>query len=161
MPERDYIGTCGFCGEGGGWLGDQGDETSTWLHSAVRHGEPGNWTYERHPNADPDPMRGQRIRWCGQCVRGLIHKFQRYDDTNLRALVISSKVRLELDGPRWSLWDLDEVERAKIAPLYRDDMAIHRDKLILESDLRLAQEEEFRRYGHDLTAEGRHTQWRP
>lgn len=149
-------GTCGFCGYGDGYLGEQGDETTQELHAAVRTGEPGHWTYAPHPNAQgPD---GQLITWCGLCVGGLAHKYQRYDDTNLRALFISSKVRLELDGLRWSHWETDRGEEDdKLRALHGEDVAIHMDKLRIERDIRDMQDELFRRAGFDLTTRG----WRP
>lgn len=145
-------GTCGFCGYGEGYLGEMGDETTQLLSGTVREGEPGDWTYKQHPNA-----AGMRITWCGECVGGLKHKYQRHDDTNLRAEYLSTKLRLELDGIRWAGWEADEgKERDAIKPLL-DDPAIHLDKLRMERDIRDMENEQFRRYGHDLTKRG----WRP
>lgn len=148
-------GTCGFCGIGDGWLGEQGDESSQYLHSSVRTGTPGDWKYTPHENAlDGD---NQYIMWCGSCVRGLIHKYQRYDDTNLRALLLSTQLRLELDGIRWTLWSAEGDERDALKKT-QDDPSIHLDKLSLESNLYHMQAEQSRRYGLDLTLTGR---WRP
>lgn len=149
-------GTCGFCGYGGGYLGEMGDEKSERLHAAVRTGESGQWEYKHHPNAYGEHC--MEITWCGECFGGLAHKFQRYDDTNLRALEISYKVRLELDGIRWSHWETDlgeENERVKKihAP---DDAAVHMEKLRVERDLGQIQQEFFRRFGH-----GPQEGWRP
>lgn len=148
-------GTCGFCGTGEGWLGEQGDESTQYLHSAVRTGEPGDWKYERHPNAVPDYGEeekgpGQHIIWCGGCVGGLAHKYQRFDDTNLHALFISYKVRLELDGLRWTHWEERSEEFRRAHP--PDDTAIHMDKLRVEREITDMQNEKFRRVGFDLTS---------
>jgi hypothetical protein len=105
-------GSCGFCGHGDGWLGEQGDETTQSLHGALRH------------------------------------KYQRYDDTNLRALFLSTKLRLELDGIRWVGWEANDGEEREAVRKYLDDTAVHMEKLRAESDLRDMQEEQFRRYGH-------------
>jgi hypothetical protein len=148
-------GTCAFCGFGDGWLGEQGDETTQRLHSAVRTGEPGDWNYEPFPGS----RSASTITWCGNCVGGLKHKYQRYDDSNLRALQVSYKVRLSLDGIRWDFWEYDEDERKKVieAGRHPDDPAVHMEKLRIERDLQDIQNEIFRRYGHDLTQQG----WRP
>lgn len=149
---RGQFGTCGFCGIGDGYLLETGDETSQILHAAVRTGDtPDEWKYTPHPGAY-DEFR-QSIVWCGQCVGGLKHKYQRYDDTNLRALFISSKVRLELDGMRWTHWEVDRGEEKDALNKHhpRDDQAVHMEKLRIERDLRDIQQEIFRRYGHDLT----------
>lgn len=145
IPEEEKSGTCGFCGYGGGWLGEQGDETTQHLHSAVRSGKFGNYEYKPHPNSSG--YLDQTIIWCGSCYRGLRHKYQRYDDTNLRAIFLSTKLRLELDGLRWVGWEADEDERTHVRK-YLDDTAVHMEKLRAESDLRDMQEEQFRRYGH-------------
>ena len=151
-------GTCGFCEIGDGWLGDQGDESPQYLHSAVKTGEPGDYSYERHPNALPDshdPSRpGQRIMWCGQCMGGLKHKFQRYDDHNLKAEHMALKFWLELDGPRWGAWEADTPEEKAVARRYQDDVAIHMDKLNRERRVSDLQNELFRRAGFDLTSRG-------
>jgi hypothetical protein len=147
-------GTCGFCGVGGGYLGEQGDDVSQLLHAAVRSGEAGDWSYAPHPNAYGDC---QLVRWCGECVGGLAHKYQRYDDTNLRALFLSSRLRLELDGLRWTLWEADEgPERVALKKL-ADDPAVHLEKLRARTDVGDMQNELFRRAGFDLTTRG----WRP
>lgn len=150
-------GTCAFCGFGGGYLGDQGDETTQYLRGAVRTGEPGSYEYTQHPNSHGNPP--QTVTWCGQCVGGLKHKHQRYDDTNLRAALIAGKVRLELDGLRWSHWEVDRGEEKEAFTRAHppDDTAIHLDKLRCERDVKDAENETFRRYGHDLTKQG----WRP
>jgi hypothetical protein len=139
-------GSCGFCGHGDGWLGEQGDETTQSLHGAVRTGEPGDYKYTGHPNALGQYK--QTIVWCGSCYRGLRHKYQRYDDTNLRALFLSTKLRLELDGIRWVGWEANDGEEREAVRKYLDDTAVHMEKLRAESDLRDMQEEQFRRYGH-------------
>jgi hypothetical protein len=143
-------GTCGFCGTGDGHLGEQGDETSQTLHGSVRTGHAPDWEYKRHPNADDT---GQ-ILWCGQCVGGLHHKFQRYDDHNLRAKFLAYKVWNEMDGPRWALWEAsDGAERDALRQL-KDDMAVHAEKLYVEREVQLMQDEQFRRAGFDLTTRG-------
>lgn len=146
-------GVCSFCGTGGGHLGDQGDERSQHLHGAVRKGEPGTWEYERHPNADDSGT----VLWCGNCISGLTHKFQRYDDTNLRAKYLSYKVRLEMDGLRWSLWDASEGAEREALQQLKDDPSIHLEKLGIERELYDMQQEMFRRAGFDLTTRD----WRP
>lgn len=145
IPDDKKAGTCGFCGYGDGWLGEQGDETTQTLHAAVRSGEPGNYSYAPHPNATG--YLDQTILWCGSCYRGLRHKYQRYDDTNLRAHFLSSKLRLELDGLRWVGWDVNEEERP-IVKKYLDDPALHLEKLRIDRNIADMQEEQFRRYGH-------------
>lgn len=145
------FGTCGFCGFGDGHLGEQGEDLSQVLHAAARFGEPGKWTYSRHPGAFGD---GQRIHWCGQCVAGLKHKYQRYDDGNLRALGVSYRVRLELDGLRWTAWDKD-VDPGVYPP---DDPAVHAEKLRGQRDLADIETEQSRRAGFDLVA---NRGWRP
>lgn len=152
MSEKDHrgeFGFCGFCGTGGGHLGDQGDERSQTLHAAVRTGEPGNWKYEAHPFAlDDGTGYKQSILWCGGCYEGLEHKYQRYDDTNLHALLISYKVRMELDGIRWTHWEERSEAFRKAHPA--DDIAVHMDKLRIEREIGDLQEERFRRYNPDL-----------
>lgn len=157
-------GTCGFCGYGDGYLGEQGDESTMYLHSAVRTGEPGDWKYERHPNALPETSAdgtamspGQRIIWCGNCVSGLKHMFQRLDDHNLKAEHMALKFWLELDGPRWGAWSAETDEERAVTKKYQDDLAIHLDKLHRERRVGLLQQELFRRAGFDLTTRG----WRP
>jgi hypothetical protein len=154
---KGEAGTCGFCGFGEGYLGEQGDETTTRLHAAVRSGEPGNWTYEAHPNALP-ATECQLIVWCGMCVGGLAHKWQRYDDTNLRALMLSTQLRLEMDGLRWTLWQRSGDEDDPLVK-YGDDPAVHLEKLRAQRDLEDMNKEVFRRYGHDLTK--MYPGWRP
>lgn len=146
-------GTCAFCGFGQGYLGEQGDETTQYLNSVVRRGEAPDWQYETHENAWGN---GNYVTWCGNCLGGLKHKFQRYDDTNLRALYLSSKMRLELDGLRWFIWEADDEEK-DVARRYKDDPAIHLDKLRLERSITDMENEQFRRAGFDLTTRG----WRP
>lgn len=146
----DY-GTCAFCGIGDGHLGETGDEQSQLLHAAVRSGEAPNWKYTTHPNA-PDH---NFVRWCGRCIGGLAHKFQRYDETNLHALHMATMVRLELDGLRWSGWTDKAVREQPLG--HADDPAIHLDKLKLREMLQDIQNENFRRAGFDLTTRG----WRP
>ena len=157
-------GTCGFCGEGGGWLGEQGDEGTQYLHSSVRTGEPGAWKYEAHPGAlkkgggsHPPP-----IIWCGNCVGGLGHKFQRLDDHNLRAEHLALKFWLELDGPRWAAWEAQSWEAPSgegeaVSRKYQDDPAVHLEKLARERRASDLQNELLRRAGFDLTGRG----WRP
>lgn len=153
-------GTCGFCGYGDGWLGDQGDESTVYLPSVVRVGDsPDEWKYERHPNALPDygsdeDKPGQSIIWCGNCVGGLKHLWQREDDQNLNAEKMALGIWLELDGLRWEAHYAD-----KDSPLkkLRDDPAIHLDKMRRERRYHLAEKEQFRRAGVDLTTRG----WRP
>ena len=151
-------GTCGFCGFGDGWLGDQGDESTQYLHSAVKSGTPGDWKYDRHPNALEDSHRpgepGQTIIWCGHCVGGLKHKFQRYDDHNLQAEFQALKFWLELDGPRWGAWEAHSDEEKQIVKKYQDDVAIHMDKLGRQKRVHDIQNELFRRAGFDLTTRG-------
>jgi hypothetical protein len=146
--EEEYNGdpgTCGFCGAGGGYLGEQGDDLSQRLHSAVRTGSsPDTYKYKTHPNA----YNQNYVMWCGQCVGGLKHKFQRYSDTNLNALIASYQLRLEMDGVRWAGWEFKEARK------YGDDPAIHLDKLHIMRDLEDARNERLRRYGHDLTRKG-------
>lgn len=151
---KGTIGTCGFCGEGGGYLGGQGDESSRILHAAVRTGEAGQWEYHMHPNA----FDGQQIQWCGMCVRGLIHKFQRYDDTNLRAVYLSYKLRLELDALRWINWEVTEEERP-ITKQYADDPAIHMEKLNISDEIPILFAEMRRRMGIDITEPAGHSGW--
>lgn len=149
-------GTCSFCGYGDGHLGDQGDETTQYMQGVVRTGEVGEWTYEPHPNAYGDD--GRTVTWCGHCVGGLAHKFQRYDDANLHAAHVAGKVRLELDGLRWTHWEVEGRERDQLRKHHpQDDGAIHLEKLRLERDLTDMQDEKFRRAGFDLTTRG----WRP
>lgn len=145
-------GTCGFCGHGDGWLGEMGDEHTQYLHSTVRKGDPPDWSFERHPGALKDDP--QHITWCGNCIGGLAHKYQRYDDTNLRALLISSQLRLQMDGLRWVVWEADG-DPAILAQ--QDDPAIHLEKLGLERAIGDMQNETFRRAGFDLTTR----EWRP
>lgn len=151
-------GICGFCGFGEGYLGDQGDERSQHLHSAVRSGNPSDWKFERHPNALPDhndPTKpGQSILWCGNCMGGLEHKFQRYDDHNLNAEHLALKFWLELDGPRWGAWDAITPEEKEVVRRYKDDPAIHMEKLGRERRVDDLQNEIFRRAGFDLTSRG-------
>lgn len=139
-------GTCAFCGMGGGYLGGTGDETTQHLHSSVRTGEPGNWKYKTLEGAKV----ASYVTWCGMCHRGLAHKYQRYDDHNLRALQVSYEVRLKLDGIRWEFWGATKEERAAMIEggYVPDDIAVHNEKLHVETDLRDIQEEIFRRYGH-------------
>lgn len=153
------IGTCGFCGHGGGHLGDQGDESTQTLHATVvTVDESGERSYSTHPNAyghldeDGNETLKQRITWCGHCVNGLAHKYQRYDDTNLHGIAVSYKVRLELDGIRWTHWEERGEGFKKAHPA--DDPAIHLEKLRIESDLRDIQNEQYRRAGFDLTSRG-------
>jgi hypothetical protein len=151
-------GTCGFCGTGDGWLGDQGDDSTQYLHSAVRTvDEDGEFHYEPHPGARPDSWApdnpGQTIIWCGHCVGGLEHKFQRYDDLNLRAEHTALSLWLEMDGPRWSVFHGDEEDQETFRK-YRDDLAIHADKLRREQRVADLQNELFRRAGFDLTTRG-------
>lgn len=153
MDQANGPGTCSFCGFGDGCLGEQGDEMTQYLHGAVRHGEAPDWTYQQHPNAWGDPP--QRVTWCGMCVGGLIHKFQRYDDTNLHAAHIAGQVRLELDGLRWSGWDEKKVREQPLG--HADDPGIHLEKLALSRIVDDMQNEKFRRAGFDLTTR----RWRP
>ena len=145
----DY-GTCGFCGLGNGWLGEQGDESTRHISSVVRSGTPGNWKYKRHENAYGD---GQLITWCGRCVGGLKHYFQRYDDTNLRAKMVAYKLWNQMDAPRFALWETGP----EISKQYQDDPAIHLEKLRVKDDLILMEKENMRRHGFDLVKDG----WRP
>lgn len=149
-------GTCFFCGVGGGYLGEQGDEMTTTLHSAVRSGEPGAWKYDTPEGAE----RAGTVTWCGFCLRGLAHKFQRYDDANLRAALLAGNVRLSLDAPRWVFWEVDDDERAKLieSGLHPDDYALHSEKLRLRRDVDDMQQEVFRRAGVNLV--GRDRGWR-
>lgn len=150
-------GTCSFCGFGDGHLGETGDETTQYMHSAVRTGEQ-PWSYEPHPNAWGG--HSQSVTWCGNCVGGLAHKFQRYDDVNLRAAHVAGKVRMELDGIRWVHWDTasDRDENAAVKKHHpQDDPAVHMEKLNLARDLDDMQNEELRRAGFDLATNG----WRP
>jgi len=147
-------GTCGFCGFGDGWLGGQGDEGTQTLHSSVRK-EDGN--YERHPNSHG--YLNQYITWCGGCVGGLKHKWQRYDDHNLNAKFQTESLRMKMDGFRWPASEVsrdDEVseEAREAAKELLDDPAIHLDKLRLETDINDMQNEIFRRAGFDLTTRG-------
>lgn len=149
-------GTCAFCGFGDGRLGETGDEATQYLHAAVRIGKPGHWDYKTFPGA----RQGSMIAWCGECVGGLKHKFQRYDDTNLRALEMSYKVRMAMDGPRWIFWDLagekQDIDRQNVidSGFSPDDIAVHMEKLRIESDLGDIQNELSRRVGFDLTTRG-------
>lgn len=145
-------GTCGFCGAGDGHLGETGDESSQYLSAVVRTGEAPDWKYDQHPNGNDGMMV-----WCGHCVSGLAHKFQRYDDHNLRAKFLSYKVRNEMDGPRWSLWEAQEGPERDALLKLKDDQAVHLEKLHVERELEDMQQEQFRRAGFDLTSRG----WRP
>lgn len=103
--------TCAFCGLGR--RGETGDETTQYLHSSVRTGEPGNYKYKTHPDAwDENP---QYITWCGQCDGGSAHKYQRYTDTNLKAKKSAYEIWLVEDPMQWE------------APY--DDPAVHLEKL--------------------------------
>jgi hypothetical protein len=160
-------GTCGFCGTGDGYLGDQGDESTTYLHSTVatRDEETGEWTYETHPGARPDYLGdgkygdkpGQTIIWCGHCVSGLKHLFERHDDHNLRAEFTALSLWQELDGLRWATWVSEGEVEEKAFKKVRDNPAIHLEKLRRERRVRLMQDELHRRAGFDLTTRG----WRP
>ncbi len=148
-------GTCGFCGFGDGRLGDQGDESTQLLHAAIRVGKPGEWSYGKHPNA-LEPHK-QSVVWCGHCVSGLAHKFQRLDDHNLNAEFMAMSFWLELDGPRWGAWEARTEDDRAAAKKYQDDVAVHMDKLNRQRRLDDLQNEKFRRAGFDLTTRG----WRP
>jgi hypothetical protein len=149
-------GTCGFCGVGGGRLGETGDEMTIYLNSTVRTGDtPDEWKYEAHPN---EWSRGY-ITWCGHCVGGLAHMWQRHDDQNLNAEFLALSIWLEMDGIRWALWEIDhdDEDQKKLRKL-RDDQGIHMDKLARERRVNYAKLERFRRAGVDLTvSQG----WRP
>ena len=156
MPGK--TGTCGFCGTGDGYLGDQGDESTQYLHSSVRSGEPGKWEFAPHPNSLPashDKTKlGQSIIWCGRCLGGLKHKFQRHDDHNLSSEHLALKFWLELDGPRWGAWDASTPEIKDVVRKYQDDSSIHMQKLGRERMVSDIQNELFRRAGFDLTSRG-------
>lgn len=128
----DY-GVCGFCGTGGGHLGEQGDENSCFLHSAIKIGER---EFKTHPGALKSDS--QRIMWCGQCESGLAHKYSRYDNLNLQGLVASIKARFEVDPMRWGRW-----EGNKDAPV--DDPSVHLRKLWDRKELYNLEEELKRR----------------
>jgi hypothetical protein len=145
-------GTCGFCGTGDGWLGDQGDESTQYLHSSVRTGDPGEWKYEKHPGALKRDK--QYIIWCGNCIGGLKHKFQRLDDHNLRAEHTALSLWQQLDGPRWATWNPQDPEEEAAFKKVRDDPAVHLEKLGRESRINDLQNELFRRAGFDLTTRG-------
>jgi len=125
-------GVCGFCGTGGGWLGEQGDERSQHLHGAVRTGEPGHWKYEKHPNS----TESRRVLWCGGCDEGLAHKYQRLDDHNLNTKYRVYKLWNEMDGPRWSLWEMEKDEPGReAAKAMQDDPGVHIEKLSVEREI--------------------------
>jgi hypothetical protein len=151
-------GTCGFCGVGNGYLGDQGDESTQYLHSSVRTGKPGAWKYETHPGAVPDSKGSkyrQQIIWCGHCVGGLKHKYQRLDDHNLAVKHTVYQLWNEMDGPRWAAHFAKEGQTAM--KKIRDDPSVHMEKLHVERELGDMQNELFRRAGFDLTTRD----WRP
>lgn len=145
------IGTCGFCGGGDGWLGEMGDETTERLEGVVRVGLAGKWTYEPHPNMISG--HGRYVVWCGGCLGGLKHKFQRLDDHNLQAEKQALSFWLALDGLRWESWGVDG-EEYEIANSYRDDTAVHIQKLSRRRRLHLLQAEQMRRAGAPLTSQG-------
>lgn len=153
MAQIGDPGVCGFCGIGAGYLGDQGDESTQILHSAVRSGEPGNYSYKPHPGALKSNY-GQQIVWCGNCIGGLTHKWQRYDETNLRALLLSNKLRLELDGLRWVGWETHSDREQEAVAKYLDDPSLHLEKLQIRRELEDLENEQFRRAGFDLTTRG-------
>jgi hypothetical protein len=69
--EAGDCGTCGFCGYDNGYLGEQGDETTRYLHGAVGTGTPGDWKYQKYPNAlEPDRST---VTWCENCVAHAPH----------------------------------------------------------------------------------------
>lgn len=158
MTGRGEPGYCGFCGSGGGYLGEQGDEGTQHLHSAVRSGDTiEDWTYDVHPHAVPhesDGRPGQYIVWCGRCVSGLRHKYQRLSDHNLHVQHRIYELWLEMDAPHWSIWDAKpgDPERALL-----DDPSVHLEKVHREREVTDMLHELQRRAGYDLTRDD----WRP
>lgn len=146
---RGEPGYCAFCGTGGGHLGDQGDESSMYLHSAVRSGEPGNWKYATHPvvfYAHPNNhLLSQQILWCGECEDGLAHCYQRYDDANLASFIEGYSLILKLDPIRWDMWSATTPEEIKEAQAKLDDVFIHGEKLRFRRQIDLMQQEQRRR----------------
>lgn len=153
------LGFCGFCGGGDGYLGEQGDETSEILPATVRTGDgPDTWAYAPHDNALPGRDIPQQIQWCGCCIAGLRHKFQRLDDHNLRAKLTAYRLWQEMDGVRWSVaWPpqdatgADEPEPGRFAV---DDWVVHMNKIFRDRDIEHMEAEMARRMGADLQAQG-------
>jgi len=145
MPGQQ--GECGFCGT------RVEDVAPVTLPSAVRSGTPeSGFHYAPHPNALPDSQGrpGQRINWCGSCVRGLTHKFQRLSDANLHAKLIAYRLWRELDGVHWSLWD-DQDALGPVGKAALDDPAVHGQKLTRDQEIDDMEAEVARRAGADLT----------
>lgn len=140
-----YSGWCGFCGAGDGRLGEQGDERSHWMHSAVNVGTKIDRNYEYHPGSIKSRVTGEltsRILWCGNCDEGLTHRYLRYSDDNLEAMLTVYKLWHELDPPKWYLWEVTDKDRAARES---DDPAIHVDKVNRQDEIALIQREWRRR----------------
>jgi hypothetical protein len=147
-PANDHRGEdgwCGFCNGGGGHLGETGDERSLYLRASVRTGTPGAWTYEPHPHTLPD-VAVNLILWCGVCDDGLAHRFARYDDQNLRAILAANKCRLFIDPLRWDAWELSAgTQEYEDALVTQDDTAVHVEKLNIQTFIELTGRELKRR----------------
>lgn len=142
-PKKGDEGVCGFCGNGGGYLGEMGDDFSMKLLSAVRSGIPGHWTYHSHQFA-LEYNRHQYIQWCGQCDEGLAHKYQRHNDLNLAAMIAGYKLMNQLDPCQWWRWNMTAEEReATIAE--SDDPGVHIEKMSRETAISLIEREINRR----------------
>lgn len=136
-------GTCGFCGRGDGHLGEQGDERSEYLEALARTGVPGEWVYE--PLAVMADSNGQ-ILWCGTCLRGLAHRFQRFDDRNLFARQASYELYLTIDPVRWSSSRPTPASEHRLVP---DDFAVHVQKVSMSDEVALIAAELTRRRGQE------------
>lgn len=120
---RDPFTECAFCDRT--HLGDQGDETTQYLEGVVRVGRD---RFVDHPYA-----HNRRVLWCGVCAEGRKHKYQRYDNQNLRGLLAGIKARLEVDPIKWYLWEFDangpRIEEEA------DDFLVHNHKLDLADSI--------------------------